>query len=82
MAKEVVWTKIILETFLEESGILDRIELGEGRYSSEQRGKSAKFVFGGLNPSTTSKSFIIVFLTIFLCFLTKIKNNVIISNMR
>ena len=28
MAKEVVWTKIILETFLEESGILDRIELG------------------------------------------------------
>ena len=34
MAKDVVWTKIILETFLEESGILDRIELGEGRYSS------------------------------------------------
>ena len=29
MAKEVVWTKIILETFLEESGILDRIELGD-----------------------------------------------------
>ena len=27
MAKEVVWAKIILETFLEESGILDRIEL-------------------------------------------------------
>ena len=25
MAKEVVWTKIILETFLEESGILDSI---------------------------------------------------------
>lgn len=25
MAKEVVWTKIILETFLEESGILFRI---------------------------------------------------------
>ena len=25
MAKEVVWTKIILETFLDESGILDRI---------------------------------------------------------
>ena len=23
MAKEVVWTKIILETYLEESGILD-----------------------------------------------------------
>ena len=31
MAKEVVWTKIILETFLEESGILDRIELGDKR---------------------------------------------------
>lgn len=29
MSKEVVWTKIILETFLEESGILDRIELGD-----------------------------------------------------
>lgn len=26
MSKEVVWTKIILETFLEESGILDRID--------------------------------------------------------
>ena len=25
MAKEVVWTKIILETFFEESGILFRI---------------------------------------------------------
>ena len=29
MAKEVIWTKIILETFLEESGILGRIELGD-----------------------------------------------------
>ena len=29
MAKGVVWTKIILETFLEESRILDRIELGD-----------------------------------------------------
>ena len=26
-----------------------------GVYSSEQRGKSAKFVFGGLNSSTPSK---------------------------
>ena len=31
MSKEVVLTKIILETFLEESGILDRIELGDER---------------------------------------------------
>lgn len=29
MSKEIVWTKIILETFLEESGILDRIKLGD-----------------------------------------------------
>ena len=29
MAKEIVWTKIILETILEERGILDRIELGD-----------------------------------------------------
>ena len=31
MSKEVVLTKIILETFLKESGILDRIELGDER---------------------------------------------------
>lgn len=31
MSKEVVLTKIILETFLEESWILDRIELGDER---------------------------------------------------
>ena len=37
MAKEVVWTKIILETFLEESGILDRIELGD-----ERKGKNTR----------------------------------------
>lgn len=29
MTKEVPWTKIILETFLEESGINDRISLGD-----------------------------------------------------
>lgn len=29
MSKEVVWTKIILETFLEESGIIDRVALGD-----------------------------------------------------
>lgn len=29
MAKQVEWTKIILETFLEESGINQRIELGD-----------------------------------------------------
>lgn len=29
MSKEVPWTKIILETFLEESGINSRIELGD-----------------------------------------------------
>ena len=28
---------------------------------SEQRGKSAKFVFGGLNPTTTSKLTILIF---------------------
>lgn len=29
MTKSVVWSKIILETFLEESGINDRIKLGD-----------------------------------------------------
>ena len=29
MAKEVIWTKIILETFLEESGLNDRVALGD-----------------------------------------------------
>lgn len=29
MSKQVVWTKIVLETFLEESGINDRIKLGD-----------------------------------------------------
>ena len=29
MAHQVPWTKIILETFLEESGLNDRIELGD-----------------------------------------------------
>lgn len=29
MAKEVVWSKIIMETFFEESGINDRIKLGD-----------------------------------------------------
>lgn len=29
MSKQIHWTKIILETFLEESGINDRIELGD-----------------------------------------------------
>lgn len=29
MSKEVKWTKIILESFLEESGINDRISLGD-----------------------------------------------------
>lgn len=31
MSKEIVWTKIILETFLEESGLNDRIELGDSK---------------------------------------------------
>ena len=29
MAKEIIWTKIILETFLEESGLNDRVALGD-----------------------------------------------------
>ena len=29
MAKEVVWSKIIMETFFEESGINDRIKFGD-----------------------------------------------------
>ena len=29
MSKEITWTKIIIETFLEESGINDRIKLGD-----------------------------------------------------
>lgn len=31
MANQVKWTKIILETFLEESGINDRVELGDDK---------------------------------------------------
>lgn len=31
MSKQVPWNKIILETFLEESGINDRIELGDDK---------------------------------------------------
>ena len=30
MAHQVVWTKIILETFLEESGLNDRVSMGDG----------------------------------------------------
>lgn len=29
MAHQVVWTKIILETFLEESGLNDRVSMGD-----------------------------------------------------
>lgn len=29
MVKQVAWTKIILETFLEESGINQRVEMGD-----------------------------------------------------
>lgn len=29
MAHQVIWTKIILETFLEESGINDRVSMGD-----------------------------------------------------
>lgn len=29
MAHQIMWTKIILETFLEESGINDRVKLGD-----------------------------------------------------
>lgn len=31
MAKQIVWTRLILETFLEESGINDRIKLGDDK---------------------------------------------------
>lgn len=31
MSRQVKWTKIILETFLEESGINDRINLGDDK---------------------------------------------------
>lgn len=31
MTKSMVWSKIILETFFEESGINDRIKLGDSR---------------------------------------------------
>lgn len=30
MSRQVVWTKIILETFLEESGLNDRVSMGDG----------------------------------------------------
>ena len=42
MSKEVVWTKIILETFLEESGILDRIELGDEKAYNWLKDEDAK----------------------------------------
>lgn len=29
MAHQVIWTKIILETFLEESGLNDRVSMGD-----------------------------------------------------
>ena len=31
MSRQVVWTKIILETFLEESGLNDRVSMGDGK---------------------------------------------------
>lgn len=31
MANQVPWTKIILETFLEESGLNDRVSMGDGK---------------------------------------------------
>lgn len=31
MAHQIVWTKIILETFLEESGLNDRVSLGDNK---------------------------------------------------
>ena len=31
MAHQVVWTKIILETFLEESGLNDRVSMGNNK---------------------------------------------------
>ena len=31
MARQVVWTKIILETFLEESGLNDRVSMGDNK---------------------------------------------------
>lgn len=29
MSRQVIWTKIILETFLEESGLNDRVSMGD-----------------------------------------------------
>ena len=31
MAHQIVWTKIILETFLEESGLNDRVSMGDNK---------------------------------------------------
>lgn len=31
MTKDVCWTKVIIETFLEESGINDRVKLGDSK---------------------------------------------------
>ena len=31
MAHQIVWTKIILETFLEESGLNDRVSMGDSK---------------------------------------------------
>ena len=31
MAHQVVWTKIILDTFLEESGLNDRVSMGDSK---------------------------------------------------
>lgn len=37
MSKQVKWTKLILETFLDESGINDRIELGDEKAEIQAR---------------------------------------------
>ena len=31
MAHQIIWTKIILETFLEESGLNDRVSMGDSK---------------------------------------------------
>lgn len=44
MSRQVKWTKLILETFLEESGINDRIKLGDEKaklYSQIMRTRCA-----------------------------------------
>ena len=56
MAKEVVWTKIILETFLEESGILDRIELGDEKARILEGIMRTRCVIDGVNVDTFDTS--------------------------